>query len=403
MTCRLLAIFALLLPVTYLFAAEPTFVGEWETTYGRMSLKADAADGAKLSGTYRVAGEAVNTLTGKVEGRTFIFTYVEPGVNGEGSFTLAEDGSTFDGKWRPGGSEGWGTWSGRRQAVVAQDFSGVWSTDYGFMRLVQKGDSIEGCYSFDGHATLSGSVKDGVFSFTYREPDSTTGKGSFQLAADRASFSGTWTADAPGSGGAWKGKRVEPQPGRTWLIVLEAHWEPNLRDAEYSYGDMLRAFFARVPTISVRHRYFTGRADFARWCADLTYLTEPAVLYISSHGTAEGITAGAEVLDGAFIGEQLRLAPEIKLIHLGACLAMSGNVPAEIRKASALPAPISGYTLTADWAGSAVLDFAYLDLVLARKMDPGQAVQQLRDNITFSLESTKPGSAIAPAGLKILP
>jgi hypothetical protein len=271
------------------------------------------------------------------------------------------------------------------------------------MRLVQRGKNIEGCYSFSGRATLAGTEQDGVFTFTYREPDGTTGKGSFKLAADRTRFDGSWSADKGGAGGGWTGTRVVPEPGRTWLIILEARWEANIVEAEYSYGEMLRQFFTRVPSVAVRHRYFTGRADFAKWCAELTYLTEPTVFYVSSHGTEQGITVGGEVLDGKFIGEQLRFASAVKLVHLGACLAMRGGVPPEIRKASGLPAPISGYTLSADWAGSAVIDFAYLDLVLARSMEPAQAVQQMQENVTFANEKAKPGSAIAPAGLKILP
>jgi hypothetical protein len=121
--------------------------------------------------------------------------------------------------------------------------------------------------------------------------------------------------------------------------------------------------------VQVRHRYFTGRADFAKWCEELPYINEPVVFYISSHGNEQGITVGSEVLDGKFIGEQLRDASSVKLIHLGACLTMAGAAPQEIRKASKLAAPVSGYTKTADWAGSAVIDFAYMDLVLARHGD----------------------------------
>ena len=76
------------------------------------------------------------------------------------------------------------------------------------------------------------------------------------------------------------------------------------------------------------------------------------------------------------IGEQLREASSVKLIHLGACLTMAGSAPQEIRKASKLSVPVSGYTRTADWAGSAVIDFAYLDLVLSRQMAPGEAVRE---------------------------
>lgn len=270
------------------------------------------------------------------------------------------------------------------------------------MRLCQTGEKVEGCYNFNGRATVKGTAKDNTLSLTYKEANGTTGTAHWQLTPDRASFAGTWKEDAGIRGGAWAGKRVEPQKGRVWLVILEARWETSLRDSEYSYGEMLRQFFTRVPTVAVRHRFFTGRADFAKWCADLPYLAEPMVFYISSHGTAKGITVGQEVLDGAFIGEQLRYAPTVQLVHLGACIAMSGAVPGEIRKASGLPAPVSGYTRTADWAGSAVIDFAYLDLVLARKMPPGEAVTQIKQSVTFAKDEARPGSAFPPAGLKIV-
>jgi len=384
--------------VNSLQAAEPTFAGEWDTTYGRMSLK---ADGKTVSGHYTYAGGDMNSVTGTQNGRTLTFTYTEPGVTGEGLFTLSADGASFDGQWRPNGSETWGQWSGRRVQAQQRDFSGVWQTDYGMMRLVQKSGKVEGCYNFHGRATVTGEAKDDTLTFTYREPDGTDGRGEFKLAADRASFAGTWKPSR-GTGGVWKGRRVEPQAGRVWLVVLEARWESSLREQEYSYGEMLRQFFTRVPTVAVRHRFFTGRRDFAQWCAELTYLNEPVVFYVSSHGTAKGITVGGETLDGSFIGEQLRLAPEVKLVHLGACLAMSGAVPEDIRRASGLAAPVSGYTRTADWAGSAVIDFAYLDLVLARKLPAAEAVKQIKDSVAFANEKGKAGSALAPAGLKIV-
>jgi hypothetical protein len=52
------------------------------------------------------------------------------------------------------------------------------------------------------------------------------------------------------------GVRVAPVPGRKWLVVLEAHYENNLAEQEYSFGQMLKAFFARTPEVQVRHRFF---------------------------------------------------------------------------------------------------------------------------------------------------
>ena len=377
-----------------------SFAGEWETTYGRMKLGGSAPD---LHGTYAVPGQAPNKISGKQEGRKFTFTYEEPGVRGEGFFTLSPGDAAFEGKWRPAGREAWSAWSGRRAIAEPTSFSGVWNTDFGLMRLAQSGEKVTGCYAYGGRSTIEGTVTGDAFTFAYTEPDGTQGKGEFKLAASRESFAGKWAANGDSRNHPWKGTRVQPQPGREWLVVLEARWENSLQQPEYSYGEMLRQFFTRVPSVAVRHRTFTGRDEFARWTADLPYFAEPVILYVSSHGEKGGITVGNVVLDGKFIGEQLRFAPAVKLVHLGACLAMSGEVPNEIRKAVGANAPpVSGFTNFADWAGSAVIDFSYLDLILSRKFKPADAVKAARENILFARETGPPGGAIAPAGLKIV-
>jgi hypothetical protein len=385
--------------VPALAADSPTFAGEWDTTYGRLSI---AVEGAKATGTYARLDATPNRINGTIEGPRLTFTYVETNATGEGHFTLAADGSTFRGQWREKGESAWSAWRGRRVAAVTRNFSGVWNTDYGLMRLVQHGDRVEGCYSFGGQSTVAGTAKGNVLSLAYAEPDGTTGTAEFTLAPDTGSFSGTWKPDGFKPGGSWNGMRVVPRAGRIWLVVLEARWEASLLEPEYSYGEMLRQFFTRVPEVAVRHRTFANRADFARWCLDLPYFVEPVVFYISSHGDQKGIRVGNELLGGKFIGEQLRHVPALVLVHLGACLTMAGNVPQEIRHASGQAVPVSGFTRTADWAGSAIIDFTYLDLVLARQLPPGEAAAEVIKSIAFAREKNAPDRSIAPAGLKII-
>ena len=376
-----------------------TFAGEWDTTYGRLTLKLDAE---KATGRYQYAGGPVNELTGSVAGNALTFTYSEPGVTGEGSFTLAEGGQSFTGRWREQGATQWQSWGGKRAAAAVAPFSGVWKTSYAMMRRIQTGEKVRGGYTYGQRWEIEGTVAGSVLTFTYTEPTGVTGGGKFTLAGGGSTFSGDWrTADGK-EGGSWTGQRLEPAAGRTWLVVLEAPWEANLRQTEYSYGDMLRQFFTRVPSVAVRHRFFDGRDDFARWCAELAYLDEPVVLYISSHGSEQGITVGGNTLDGKFIGEQLRFSPNIALVHLGACLTMAGPTPDTIRKVSGLTFPVSGFTRVADWAGSAVIDFSYLDLVLSRQMKPGDAARQIQKSIRFAGEKDDSDSASRPAGLKIV-
>lgn len=88
-------------------AADPSsFVGTWNTTYGRMVLA--EKDGA-LSGNY-----GRNGITGVEKDGKFAFTYYEPGVTGEGVFVMAPDGQSFTGKWRPNGGASWSDWTGKR-------------------------------------------------------------------------------------------------------------------------------------------------------------------------------------------------------------------------------------------------------------------------------------------------
>ncbi len=103
---------------------------------------------------------------------------------------------------------------------------------------------------------------------------------------------------------------------------------------------------------------------------------EPLVLYVSTH---------------------------LRLLHLGGCSMMGGNMVNDIRSACAThaPFPISGYRLAADWAGSAVIDFAYMNLVLEEGLAPGEAVRQVRSMISFAGSNESPEAAIPCADLAI--
>jgi hypothetical protein len=379
-------------------AAEAAFAGEWDTTFGRLSLK---VDGKVAVGTYCDSGGAVNDLKGEIDDGKLTFTYSEPSATGDGYFTLSTDGQGLSGNWREKGESSWRSWDGRRLVVKAGDFSGVWKTSFGMMRLNQDGEKVSGCYTSGEQCEITGTVKSGILTFTYKEPLGIEGSGDFTLSPDAAAFAGKWKAN-DGKSGEWEATREVPVPGRIWLVVLEANWEENLRENEYSYGAMLKQFFTQAPSVVTRHRYFDESEDFAKWCSELQYINEPVVLYISSHGTEAGITVGKNTLSGEFIGQQLRHARNIKLVHLGACLTMAGNAPTEIRAASGLKTPISGYTKEADWAGSAVIDFMLLDLILCRQIPPAEAVRQVQKSMTFAGEKDAPDSIIKATGLKIL-
>ena len=89
--------------------AAPTYEGLWETSYGRMRL---SQKGAKVSGEYSYS--ALSTIDGEIEGGRLTFKYSEGETGGEGWYELAEDGESFEGRWREDGAERWSRWKGTR-------------------------------------------------------------------------------------------------------------------------------------------------------------------------------------------------------------------------------------------------------------------------------------------------
>ena len=164
---------------------------------------------------------------------------------------------------------------------------------------------------------------------------------------------------------------------------------------------MLRTFFARVPSVQVRHRFFGNEADFRRWAGEVAFLAEPVVLHISSHGDQNGIACGKQLLGANVLIDCLKDTGDIRVLHFGTCMVAGGEIPKKIFQALGPDAtfPITGYVNVADWGGSAVVDFTYLDLVLSRGLSPAAAVSQTRNMITFAREKAGPNDAIAGAGL----
>lgn len=290
-------------------------------------------------------------------------------------------------------------------------FAGVWHTSYGAMRLTQDGAHVRGTYTYSSGSRIEGAMDGRLLRATYSEPDGTQGRAVFELAADGASFTGVWRpgtdrelnlgdAHAP----RWHGTRVVPVPGRVWLVILEAHWESSLDEHEYSYGAMLRSFFERLPDVEVRHRFFHDRADFVRFCGELSALAEPVVLYISSHGSPDGIGASGDLIDGKTIGEALRDVGDLKLLHLGGCALLAGDLGHKVRAAAAPhPSfPITGFKVSVDWAGSAIVDFTYLDMVLERGMTPAEAVPVVRSMLSFAGPPGRNGDPLPGTDLTVL-
>jgi hypothetical protein len=337
-------------------------------------------------------------IQGKVRDGRLEFRFQEPEAGGEGWFELSADGSAFSGQWHPDGVPQWGPWTGSRVG-----FGGLWDSTFGLLRLIEEGDRVRGFYEVGGTATLDGRRTEDRLEFTYSEPKA-GGKGWFGLAPDGQHFEGQWLPEGGEEWQPWRGRRIAPQAGTMWLVVLETPWQRFLVDAEYSFGHMLREFFARVPQIQVRHRFVNNEAGLRRCCRELTYLPGPAVVVVASHAQPDGINVGGEVVDVDVITESLRFAGDLKLVHFSACLVMQDpGVVARLKEFSRRSrAAVSGYATSVDWAASALIEFTYLDLILARGLAPAEAAEQVRELLRFAGDEEVEGSPIPPAGFRIV-
>ncbi|MBI4612594.1 MAG: hypothetical protein HY720_03195 [Planctomycetes bacterium] len=272
-------------------------------------------------------------------------------------------------------------------------FDGLWETSFGRMRLVVDGDRAAGRYQLSGGSTLEGTVEGRRFAFRYVEP-AVRGEGWFERTEDGGSFAGSWRADGSEEWLEWTGRRVVPEPGVSWLVVFEASWEEGLLGPDYSFGSMLGAFFARHRRVKVRHRRFGDAAGFSRFAIELAYLAEPVALVVAAHGDARGVLAGPDTIGAAQVGKDLAGAPGVFLVHFSSCGVLAGEFAAEVF--DALPSgrglALSGYASNVDWSASALLEMAYLDLVLGRGLAPSDAAALVKSEFAFAGDEGVPGS-----------
>jgi hypothetical protein len=167
---------------------------------------------------------------------------------------------------------------------------------------------------------------------------------------------------------------------------------------------MLRSFFARSPHVEVRHRFFTDETSLGKWCVETSYLPEPVVLLVATHGSPEGVVAGGRTVGGADIAKHLRLAGNLKLLHFSSCLVMKDRLAGDILRHVGRDAsfPVSGFTQSVDWGASAVAEMMYLDLVLSRGKKPQEAVRRLHQIMPFTAEERLPEAPFESLGLSLV-
>jgi hypothetical protein len=385
-------------------AQRASFAGRWETSFGMMELQ---QHGEEVRGWYGGAS-GWNELRGMASGARLQFEYRERAEAGSGSFELSADGKSFDGSYRANGTSISGGWHGRR-LPPNRPFHGLWDSSGGALRLVRDGNEVRGLLQCPGSCVeLTGSVEGDRCRLSAQLPT-----GAMFTAQLRAAgldwFEGSHTVAPPDQGSKspvpWNGVRKASRLAQRWLVVLEPHWEHHLADPEYSFGDMLRPYFKRMPHVRFRHRRVLGREDFLRHLREVAFLPEDAVIYVSSHGTRDGVAVPGGVVTATEIAHALRDVPNVVLLHFGGCNIASGTVPEDIVSAQpcACRFPVSGFCRFADWSGSAIVDYTYLTLVLERRLPPAAAVAATRDSVRFAGSAPLPGSTtVMPMDLRIV-
>lgn len=388
--------------------AETSFAGIWDSTYGTISL---TQDGAKVTGHYS-SQMLVGTLKGAVTGRRLTLRYKEiDGTTGQAFFELDKSGDSFAGSWRADGETEWAPWNGTRQArekaeVQPLGFNGLFDTNYGRLRLSKRGASVRGRYS-GGKGRLRGAIRNGVLRFQFKEKGGLKGRGWFALSGAGSVISGQWSASGapPSNEKNWTGTRATVEPGVRWLVVLEAAWEESFAEKDYSFGEILRTYFQRMPLVRVRHRRVTEHEDVKKALMEASLLAEPVAVVIAGHGDKDGVLLGKGTLTAKHITDSLgAFGHNIELLHFSSCDIFAGAVPKKIARTLGKNTPaISGYAIPVDWSASAIFEMLYLELVVGRHLSPKQAASIAQKELRFAGDKETKNSPLGALHFRFRP
>lgn len=380
------------------------FIGQWNTSYGVMSLK---AEGKKLKGTYGVSGEV--SITGSIEGHLekngnkFIFNYSEKYEKGEGWFQISSDGKRFSGMWKEDGQQVWLPWYGERQDAKEQglNFSGVWVLKESRIRFIEKEGQVIGISNDSEEGVYSGKRDNNKLEFKFKSPSS-QGDGWIELSKDGQSFSGKYKDGKSTKWEDFSGQRLNPVVGWRWLVVIESHWEDSLDDKDYSFGNMLKSYFSPHSNVHVRQRIFSDERSLKKWLREVSFLPERVTIAVASHGEEDGVSVGSHRIGPKVIAEGLEYAPNVELLHFSACLVMKSKMGQEILDMLKYKSPVSGYKTSVDWGLSAIVEFMYFDLMLTRGYSPEMAAETLLKQMPVAGDKATKGAPFAPLGFSIL-
>lgn len=278
------------------------------------------------------------------------------------------------------------------EASEISDFSGTWETTYGTMYLQQENSHVSGHYTYESYSSIEGEVsEDGKLVFTYSEP-SASGEGWFELSGDTMSFAGMWRPDGGGQWYEWEGYRAGAGiPPSNWLVILESEWQSSLSEQEYSFGEMLEAWFARVSGVNVRHRFVHDVDDLAAFCLESSGLPGDVYLVIASHGSTSGMELASGTISSREFIDALRPCSNLAMIHFSCCEIMSGRMPeAIISSRSGWPQDfvVSGYSRSVDWGASGMIEIFYFNQMLENGFSPPDAANSVIDDIDFAGQSS---------------
>jgi hypothetical protein len=181
-------------------ADEPTLRGEWRTSLGVVTFK---AEGDTLTATF--ANPQTPPVKGTTKGKTATLTYREGEKRGDASATLDDSGRSFRG-WYQYGEGGrtfprrpWNAWRPDPEATKGETarFDGLWLTTSGLMELEQAGDKVKGRYARYGPVKLEGTVTGRRLDYRYFWLRN--GKGWFDLGKDAGTLEGAAVDDGTDS------------------------------------------------------------------------------------------------------------------------------------------------------------------------------------------------------------
>jgi hypothetical protein len=272
------------------------------------------------------------------------------------------------------------------------DFSGTWETTYGTLFLQQDNSVVTGYYTLDGYSTVEGTVgRGGKLIFTYSEPTA-SGEGWFELSDDCMSISGLWRPDGGGQWFEWEGYRAGAGVASSnWLVILESEWQSSLSEQEYSFGEMLEAWFARVPGVTVRHRFIHDVDDLTTFCLESSGLPGELYLVIASHGSSSGIELASGTVSSRDFVDAIRPCTNLAMIHFSCCEIMSGRTPQAIMSSRSNWSPdfiISGYSRSVDWGASGLIEIFYFNQILENGLSPSDAANSVLEDIDFAGQSS---------------